>query len=402
MSPKDPDTSSVHDERLSGVSRRRLVQTLSAAGFSAGSALHLTADDVAAAADDQVPIVYALAPDPDTPASEENRGLQPRVKNVPADWYDDVQRAYRVHESSALSSRPGVAGTGVNPAEYGGKSSHIDVYLSESAIPADGHVNSLETARSRIPESVESVPTRLRTIETPELNGCGDGDCNNGDYGDLVPPGVECSGDDSGYLTLGPRIEDGGGAKYFITNHHGFNDDGKDPYGDKLDHPAQSDPLGEISQWDCKQDFAMAFPNSDHTIQTYTGPVECIGDRFMQGQFKKDGLSDRKAAGDPLHKIGQRTCHTQGQIRNVDGYIGNLNDGCSDRNGQVFWGDESDAKDGDSGSPTYAPDPESSDYYLVSSLHAGKIPSYLDPNYTGYAFGTGAYAITNKWGFKFV
>jgi hypothetical protein len=61
---------------------------------------------------------------------------------------------------------------------------------------------------------------------------------------------------------------DGGGAKYFSTNHHAFNDDGKNPYGEKIYHPAHDDPLGEFTQWDCDQDFVTAGANSDHTIQT--------------------------------------------------------------------------------------------------------------------------------------
>lgn len=398
-----PDTASIHSKRLSGMTRRQLMKVLSASGFSGFAVSHLTVEDVKAAASDQVPIVYAIAPDPDEEPSEEGASMTERVKNVPADWYDDLQHALNVHEKAQLGNRPGVVATGVSPGDYGGQNAHIDVSISQKALQqTDEGPDHIDDVRGALPETIEGVPVETANTGLPELNACTDGDCNDTDFGDYVPPGVECSGDDSGYLTLGPRMLDGGGAKYFSTNHHAFNDDGKNPYGEKIYHPAHDDPLGEVTQWDCDQDFVMAGANSDHTIQTWTGDVECIGDRFMQGQFTKGGLSDRKAAGKKLHKIGQRTCHTSGLIQNVDGYIGNINDGCSDRYKQVFWGDEEHAKAGDSGSPTYAPDPESNDYYLISSLHAGKIPAYLDPSgQGGYAFGTSAYGIKDKWGFTF-
>lgn len=404
MSDKNgPRTASIHNKRLNGMTRRRLMKLLSASGFGGFAVSHLTVDDVKAAADDQVPIVYAIASDPDAEPSEDGASMVERVKNVPADWYDNLQKAFAVHEAAQLGERPGVVATGVSPGDYGGENAYIDVSLSQEALERTGmgptHVDDV---RGALPETIEGVPIEVRDTGLPQLHACTDGDCNNGDYGEYVPPGVECSGDDNGYLTLGPRMLDGGGARYFSTNHHMFNDDGKDPYGDRIYHPAHDDPLGMVTQWDCKQDFVMARANDDHTIQTWTGDIECIGDRFMQGQFSKSGLSDRKAAGKKLHKIGQRTCHTSGEIQSVDGYIGNINDGCSDRYKQVFWGDEEHAKDGDSGSPTYAPDPESSNYYLISSLHAGSIPAWLDPSgQGGYAFGTSAYGIEDKWGFTF-
>lgn len=121
----------------------------------------------------------------------------------------------------------------------------------------------------------------------------------------------------------------------------------------------------------------------------------------MQGQFTKAGLSDLKAAGKHLRKIGQRTCYSEGDIKAVDGFQQWIDDGCGDRSEQVFWGTDDSAAGGDSGSPTFHPDPESDDYYLIASLHAGITPAWLSYEDEGYAFGTSGYGIKDKHGFEF-
>ena len=105
-------------------------------------------------------------------------------------------------------------------------------------------------------------------------------------------------------------------------------------------------------------------------------------------------MSDLKAQGDKLFKIGNTTCKTSGKIDAVHGETSVY--GCQPKDGQVCWGTVDDIDNGDSGGPVYHPNPNNpTDYIMISSFCNGWA------NTPEYTFGTGAYRIKNRWDYTF-
>lgn len=372
-----PKTDEVHNERLSSMGRRRFLSVVTGAGFAFETAKHLTPEDFEAAASDQVPIVYGMArSDPDDLES-----LDPRKKRVPADWYNDLQAAIRVKEKVDFIHQEGVKGVGVIPGEYGGQNASVRVDLH--------HVKA-DQLRGRVPERIDDVPIEIREVGEGKPGGC-----NTGDAGENVPGSVVGVGDaDTSTGTLAaPLLKDG--KPYFATCKHIFKGTGSEVIDKLLFHPDKnSAAVGKIIDTHCFDDFVVADSINVHTPESR---IEGASPDEVIGQFSKSGLSDLKAQGKPLRKIGISSCYSEGQIGSVDAQTSHY--GCVPKDGQVTWGTCNDFEDGDSGSVTYRPDPDNSDtFIMIGSLCNAREPSELGCDFT---WGTGAYRIRNQWGYHF-
>lgn len=372
-----PKTDDVHNEPLSSMGRRRFLSVVTGAGFAIGTAKYLTPEDFEVAASDQVPIVYGMArSNPDDLDS-----LEPRKKLVPADWYNDLQAATRVKEKVDFIHWDGVKGVGVIPGEYGGQNASVEVDILH---------RKADQLHGRIPEEIDGVPIDLREVGEGKPGGC-----NQNDAGENVPGSMVCVGDaNSPVGTLAaPLIKNG--KPYFSTCKHIFEGTGSEVTGKLLFHPDKnSAAIGEIVDTHCFDDFVVADPINIHTPDTR---IEGASPDEVIGQFSKSGLSDLKAQGEPLHKIGITTCHTKGQIGSVDAQTSHY--GCVPKDGQVTWGTCNDFDDGDSGSVTYHPDPDNpNSFIMIGSFCNAREPEDLGCDFT---WGTGAYRIRNQWGYHF-
>lgn len=365
-----PKTEQIHKKRVSGMGRRRFLQTLSAAGFGAG-ALYLTPNDVQAAASDEVPITYAIV------RNESDTGYEPKKKMVPADWYNDLQHAHNVHQQANFLKRPGVAGTTVIPGKYGGENAKIRLEVSKQKASHDSV--SLPVAKAALPDAINGVPIEVVEVGSPQLS------CYESNYGSSPPAGVQIN-HGSTYGSLGsPMVKNGN--KYFTTNYHIF---GGSPTDEKL-YQDSSTAIGKVSAYDCSQDFVACTPLNGHT------PTRDIVDSsyYTWGHYTASGVDDLAAQGAAAEKHGQRTCKTSGTIHGRgDAWVYDAN--CISRHDQVKWGTAvEDFYNGDSGSVAYHQ--YSGDKVLVLDLNAAYVPKD-DP--TGdYCFGTGAYKIYNSYGF---
>lgn len=366
-----PKTEQIHNKRVSGMSRRRLMKTLTAVGFSATTAAYLTADDVKAAAGDEVPITYAMVWDD----SEET--YEPEKKMVPADWYNDLQQAHKVHQQANFIQRPGVSGTTVKPGKYGGRNARIQVEISQKK--ADNDRVAIAEARGEIPESIEGVPIDVVEAAAPELG------CYENDYGDTPPAGVHCGDDDSSGSLGAYMIKNGN--EYFSTNHHIL---GGDPTGEHL-YQYSATPIGEVVSYNCHDDYVAAKGINGHS------PSRDIVDSsyYTWGHWTAAGVDDLAAQGAYAEKRGVRTCWTTGEIHGRgDAWVYDSN--CVIRHDQVKWGTAvDDFYRGDSGSAAYHHYED--DKVLVVDLNAAFVPE-SDPS-GDYVFGTGAYHIYNEYGF---
>lgn len=385
-----PKTQQIHQENLSSMGRRRFVQTLTALGFG-GSAAHLTAEDVIAAGKREVPIVYGYTRDVDGDPSSmaPGKATVPRTTNVPADWYNDLQHAFNIHDrvSDQWLSMDGVVSTGVSPGEYGGENASIVVELLR---------NNASQNRGKIAESVRGVPIEIEEVNPGFPLGCVDeANYNDGDFGANVPGGVLCEGPSSSgkqkCATLAPPLfVDGVGAN-FVTANHVYGGQGTQHQGDPLYHPEKSsgDMVGTVERGHCYDDFIRIIPNADHDP---IAGIEGADPDAVSGHFTKDGLSNLKGLDAKLRKWAITTGYTEGYINKVDAKTANY--GCQYKDGQLKWGDGSVAEAGDSGSVNYYPDPEFPDSFIM-------VGGFNNWNTGSEVYGTGGWSIQNHHGFTF-
>lgn len=369
-------TGDIHDEPVTTMGRRRFMDTLWSLGFGALSAAFLTADDVRAASDDEVPVVYGLTRD------EEDGGLAPRRKSVPADWYDDLRTAVAAHRRLEATGEEDVASSAVAPGEYGGANAAIHVEVTA------------EEARGKVPEEIDHVPVEVTRVESGERDSkAADRPNAQAEIGPGVPGSVAVASDDL-FGTLAPAMRDPeDGSMYFATANHVY--DGSDSSGAPLYLLGDGDrtQIGTVHEGYPEADLACASPESDFE------PLHRIRDGSpgrVLGQFTRVGLADLKAADEPLEKIGAKTGHSKGKIQAIDGLTCAYGAIC--KQGQLKWGRESDFDDGDSGSVNFHADPENPDAgVLVGGLNNARTwwPG------ENYIWGTGAYHVTEQHGYTF-
>ncbi len=372
-----PEVERVHDEPLSRMGRRRFVKTLVAAGFSLASASQLSAGDFKPVSEDEVPVVYAYArEDPDDPSS-----VTPRIKTVGAEWYNGLQAALSNYETLDLTDLEGVLSASVVPGE-GDDQATISVEVTR------------ETAMDQVTDLIDEVPVEGSIIDTaangshPALEPERQFDP---DSGPAVPGGVAC-GESEGLATLAPAVYDPeSDTRYFATASHLYADTGSTEL--TLVCPDQRIGVGEVERRHHDEDIALVRSTGEyepaHALHRST-PERIVG------QFSRLGLADLKARGVDVHKIGAMSGHTTGRIKAIDGISCIYGDPC--KRGQLKWGSESDFTDGDSGSVSYAPDPEDPDERaLVCGLNNARTwwPG------EDYIWGTGAYVLHERYGYTF-
>ena len=363
-------------ENIKSVSRRKLLATIGAAGFTATGVADVDASGTINPEGDETEIVYGFSrSDP-----EDMSTYTERTKMVPSDWYVQFKRACEVHKNINLIQRDAVKAIWVVAGDYGGDNSHIRVEVEKDSPDIKGD----------IPEWINDIRV---DVEDWTDGGSAAGDCsdNSNDFGSSPPGGVKCSGPDK-YGTLQSALYDVSSyTSYFTTAKHLFNGRGSDVTDDYLYQPSGGQPIGNIFETHCYDDFIVADSINGHS------PVSEVTDaipNIVSGQFSADGLADLKAQGDSLHKVGVTTCKTSGKIKAIHGQTAVY--GCQPKAGQVCWGTVNDIDNGDSGGPVYHPDPNHPTQYIM-------ISSYCNgwANNPGYTFGTGAYRIKDRWDYTF-
>lgn len=357
--------------------RRRFVKSAAAAGVSFASASQLSVSRFEAVNGDEVPIVYAyVRDDPNDPDS-----LTPQVKTVSTEWYNNLQAALSDYETLNLAAIKDVLTASVVPGDE-----------DDPATISVGVTN--EETVSRITDLLEGTPIEGSAIESTnddpheELDPVRQFDPDNGVS---VPGGVAC-GEAEGTATLASAVYDPEtDTQYFATADHLYADTENNEL--MLVTNGQRIEIGEVEHHYRSEDLALSRPTKEFNPKH---AVDGTLTRQVAGQFTRLGLADLKARGTEIHKIGAMTGHTTGQIQAIDGISCIYGDPC--KRGQLKWGSESDFTDGDSGSVSYAPDPENPDkQVLICGLNNARTwwPG------EDYIWGTGAYVLHEKYGFTF-
>lgn len=413
MSGRDISIRELRKKSVSTMGRRRFMETLASAGFGGMSLLGLTPEAVEGAARDQVPIVYGHSSQGETndttlqSQAASGDGPEYRRKYVPLDWYEEYQRAQaaaekleqRLENHIKKGNNPAIKGVWVSPGKYGGRSAKITL-----------DVLAHRRRSLTIPESIDSIPIDVnetektkkgsqsatnRKISSSSQSQRDYSDSDDGSDGFTIQSTIEVKGGSSvnyngetGTLcsVYDTRFE----SAYFATSWH--LDDGVE-YGDSL-HKI-NDKIAEVTFSECLHDIAVGTPTDPYV------PVFKIDDaetEAVTGQFSNLGVSDLIAQDKKARKMGNATGYTEGKIHSV----GNAYDytlSCNSRQDQVKWGDGDDRSGGDSGAPTYRPDPNSTENGMwMIAIHTG-----VEYNYTtsDRATGTAAYAITDEWDYLF-
>ncbi|MEM4781151.1 MAG: hypothetical protein QXG03_06290 [Halalkalicoccus sp.] len=359
------------------MSRRGLVKAMGASTVGFASVSHLSARPFETATTDSVSIVYAYArEDPDDPAS-----IAPRTKTVSAGWYDDLQAALASYDTIDFTAIDGVHTASVVPGNGNGRSA-----ISVGATS--------ETVLSGIDELLEGIPIEGSIIETaadgggPDLEPARQFDLESGF---AVPGGVAC-GETEGLATLAPAVYDSTGeSAYFATADHLYAETESTEL--TLVSGGARVPVGEVRERYHNEDLALIAPTTEYVPDS---AIDGDAPNRVVGQFTRIGLADLTARGVEIHKIGAMSGHTTGEIQAIDGVTCVYGDPC--KRGQLKWGDESEFTDGDSGSVSYAPDPENPDeQVLVCGLNNARTwwPG------EDYIWGTGAYVFQEEYGYTF-
>jgi hypothetical protein len=147
MKPSD-----INNKKENKLTRRRVMKSAVAAGFSTATALALTPEDVKASDSDQVTIAWDVK-------GEEKR-------QVPADWYDHLSRAREVTKriQERFNHKRGVLGIGLDPGK-GEDNPHVVVDLYKN------HPQS-EERRGEIPERERNVRIDVEEKENEDEVQC--------------------------------------------------------------------------------------------------------------------------------------------------------------------------------------------------------------------------------------
>lgn len=392
--------SDIHTKRIRGMSRRRLLKTLTAFGFSSATAAALTPNDVQAADSDQVPISIDH--------SEESTVM------VDADWYDRLQATRDTFGAMKRDWLPPQGRRNSNKSQkaHGPKDKHDDViglYISAGKGNDNPHIivsidqdsNTKDETRGNIPErrggSRIKIEERDREKELAvDHTNCDDKEVSNPDR---IPGGVRIrfAGRD-GHGTLTPRVVDGdfdhnyslATAAHVLSRDE--NECGDDLIGTSAYH--HGNYIGSVVAVDHDLDMAIIHNSSstNQPIPEVWHPVD-HSQRWepIEETLTKDGVdfwinNDRQ-----LFKYGVSSCYTTGKVHSR----GNteqpaVNNQCSDFwYDSVRWGEFGSIERGDSGSITFGAHPDR-DTFLACNINSWRDFSAVDGEYSagpaGYAW----------------
>jgi len=377
----DKNTESRIDWSETETTRRKALQAI-AAGTAGFSFTQVSTGVISGTSDATTEIIYAIRRNK---SDDSSKLFIEKKKEVPADWYEDVQHAEQAYKNSQIATIIGVVEFDVLPAKYSGRNSQLRVGISKERANEAG--KDVEDVEEKIPDTVDGVEVVIDYVGVPTLTSCYDND-----QGDIVPGGAKVSEVDGGYGSLSAAMyptccyaPEG----RFATNQHIWADKSGYPPQYDMYHPEEyDDAIGDIYKDDCELDFVMASGINGHSPTS-----DIVGTGLtVQEQYTQDGISDLAAQDETATKRGVRTCETSGKIVTANGYIGFVDKGCGDRGHQVKG--EWYTDDGDSGSTVYRDIGNGEAAAL--SMHAGKDPM------NGNGFGFGAYWLKEEGGYAYV
>lgn len=387
--------SDVGKKRVHRYTKRRLLKTLAAAGFSIGTVANITTNDVEAAANDQVVISLDFA------------GKEKRY--ISSDWYDRLVHTRRVHQKMMdnwMDHRDVLAVD--YHAGQKGENPGIEIIL-------DHNSRSKEETRGEVPEEKEGVPIEVREGDYPERHACKG--CDNYDFSaelDTHVPGsamIEVWKDDSPSFrgTLSPMIIDNSGTYHgqFMTAAHNVCPRLVDKVFTSHGSCNGTRRIGWVAETYPRNDFAIiATDDNTYALDEVAENTDFTnGKRFeMAGTLNQDGVDTVANNNTKVFKYGYGTCVSQGVIKAQGSQQsrGSPEDCVSDSSWTQYnvikWGDDGDSNNGDSGAVVFTTPQGTRKYYGVL-LNQGSSGLFQDRIGASYAFGVAGHHLRNKFGY---
>lgn len=383
--PRITKPSSLSKFKDSKLTRRKLLQAASAAGFGTATISTITVDDVKAADSDEVTISITCDGS--------------RKVRVSSDWYDYLERTRRVKkkmENNWLSS-------GSN---NGQKDKHNDVmavWLNAGTGSQNPHLiltidedsDTKDETRGDIPEWKNNVRIAVEEAEREYKPAC-DPQCKSNL--DTMPGGLSVSIQGTG--TLGPQAYDYNNNKYVLTTaahvaskNNTFSEDecGDDLLGKTVDHCG--DYIGYVDYIDHVHDVCIIEPTPNPLPEIWNPSDH--SDRYgtITDSLSKDGVDYWMNNGRKAFKYGIKTCYTWGYVhargkKENPGEFGPCTDTWEDC---VRWGQYGDLGRGDSGSVAFGADPDSNDFFAICQNSW---------RWYDYTTGPAGYAWKNQHGYE--
>lgn len=386
--PDENKPSSIHSKKVGRFTRRRLLKTLSAAGFTSATIGALSVEDVKAAASDQVPI--ALDVDGES------------IEYVDADWYDRVVRARKVQdalEKEWLPEEPTSTRDLVRDAVFG-------VWLNAGSGNSDPHIvlsldknaKALGEARGAVPERKQGIPVRIEETERDmELTAC---DPNSKSDTSSMPGGlaVNFSGDAGNTTgTLTPRVWD---EEYtydysWITAAHVPENAVSEGCGSDLEGMTarhNGNKIGEVAEVNHRHDIAVIEQDGSGPLNEVWNPEDFSETYTIKSTMTEDAVDTWMGNDRAVQKYGVGRCYGQGPI-DAHGKRENpiVNERCVGYwYDCVRWGTFDSIGPGDSGSIAFGADPNGGGY-LASNINSWR--------WWDYSGGPAGYAIRADQGF---
>ena len=392
----DRKPSDIHRKRMGGMTRRRLLKTLTAFGFSASTAIVLTPGDVQAADSDQVPISIDHS--------------NTSIVMVDADWYDRLQEtrdnfdAMKRDWLPPRGRRNSNEGNKNSGKSHGPKDMHNDViglYISAGKgndnphiiVSIDQESDTKDETRGNIPEQRGESRIEIEERDSEKELALEHSNCNDKEVSnpDKIPGGVRISfagRDNVGTLTS--RVVDGdfnynyslATAAHVLSRDE--NECGSDLVGTDAYH--YGNYIGSVVAVDHQLDMVIVHNSSstDQPIPEVWHPAD-HSERWepIEDTLTDDGVdywinNDRQ-----LFKYGQSSCYTNGKVHSR----GNterpyVNNECAEFwYDCVRWGEYGSIEAGDSGSITFGAHPDR-DTFLACNVNSWRDGSVSEREYS--------------------
>lgn len=345
------------DDPSSGVSRRRVIQTVGSASTS--FSLATSAGTVVGATDGPTVTIPVVMVD----------GEPKTTKEVPKAWWNFESRASKVRNkvSRRYRQHKNVVGFALgrsNKRVSGRRVSTVDILVKP------GTEGSLD-----VPDQVDEVKIEIKP--DPQFTPT---DCYDQTY-DCVPGGAHISSD-NGSATAGCKVTYSNDS-YLLTAAHTFTDKCSRIGGEPAYQP-NSRKIGEVDVYNHQKDYALVGQTSDSKGSGFTDEV--VDHNWTQsGYVSQEACKDFKSTGEQITHFGKTTCEKTTTINQCEASFGYCND--TDNPWAVTFDYE--VESGDSGGPfVHKYTFNNKIYFSVLAITHG--------SGSGYSNGVAAHEMTNE------
>lgn len=349
------------------VSRRSYLKRIGATG-AVGGGLSLLQTSAVAEEDDTTVII-----------TDKNRGEPVRTKEVPTEWYKQVQNAREGQDelTQRFSDEPWYVLSARRPDRNSEETDQIGG--RPGYVLTLGVTDKAKVPDRNLPSEINGLPVIVEEQELPEPECQDDYDCVQGgaNLQTVQNAGVSMTciaehNGDLGALTCAHWSPDS--AEYCNT----------DISGEEITQ--SGDRVGDITDYGWSLDWAFAKEASDAEIDGLRDEI-LSHTYYVGGYVTRDGVDDMMATGEDAHQFGRSSCHTYGPLYDFPN-VNHCGTGSTE-----FVRSSVHTEPGDSGGPHYRT-LDAINAITIIGVHHGS-------DSLSYSYAGPAYSLNNNHGIEF-